>query len=311
MSGIAQFFQDLYLVFFDIHLVLSPLFLAIAAFAAWLVYRRQNARGGFLRWLLPAKIYLHPSHFIDLQLFVITRAMAAVGVLGTVSLTTATAAVVAAQISPPALGALHLSPFLVAFLMWLPSDFANYWTHRLFHNAARLWPLHAVHHSAEVLTPLTTYRQHPLGVIIAVALQSIVIGGVQGVLLGNIAPQTTVAMIAGANACFVLANAALAALHHSHVWLSFGPFCERIIISPAQHQIHHSTNAAHYNKNFGNTLALWDWMFGTLYIIRGPEDLQFGLTEAAEQPLRTQRLLPILLNPIQRMFAPKKQAGRY
>jgi sterol desaturase/sphingolipid hydroxylase (fatty acid hydroxylase superfamily) len=303
VAKVAQFFQDIYAMFFDITLVLSPAFLAIAAGVAWLVYRRQNAKGGFWRWLLPARIYLHPSHLIDLQLFVITRAMASLGVLGKVTLTTAIAAFVAAQIPAPALAAQNLSPFLVAFLLWLPSDFANYWTHRLFHNWSRLWPLHAVHHSAEVMTPLTTYRQHPLGVIIALALQSAVIGVVQGVLLGNVSPETSVAMIAGANAFFVLANAALAALHHSHVWLSYGPFWERIIISPAQHQIHHSTNAAHYNKNFGNTLALWDWMFGTLYIIRGAEDVQFGLTDAADLPLRAQRLMPILVSPIQRMFA--------
>ncbi len=38
----------------------------------------------------------------------------------------------------------------------------------------------------------------------------------------------------------------------------------RIFVSPAHHQVHHSANPKHFNKNFGSCLALWDWMFGTL-----------------------------------------------
>jgi sterol desaturase/sphingolipid hydroxylase (fatty acid hydroxylase superfamily) len=30
--------------------------------------------------------------------------------------------------------------------------------------------------------------------------------------------------------------------------------------------VHHSANPKHFNKNFGSCLALWDWMFGTLYM---------------------------------------------
>jgi hypothetical protein len=35
---------------------------------------------------------------------------------------------------------------------------------------------------------------------------------------------------------------------------------------PAHHHVHHSANPKHFNKNFGSCLALWDWMFGTLYV---------------------------------------------
>ena len=49
-------------------------------------------------------------------------------------------------------------------------------------------------------------------------------------------------------------------------------------MSPAHHQVHHSTNPAHFNKNMGSCLALWDWMFGTLYVPnKEPKKLSFGV----------------------------------
>jgi sterol desaturase/sphingolipid hydroxylase (fatty acid hydroxylase superfamily) len=49
-------------------------------------------------------------------------------------------------------------------------------------------------------------------------------------------------------------------------------------MSPAHHQIHHSRNPAHFNKNLGSCLALWDWMFGTLYIPSAKREvLEFGV----------------------------------
>jgi sterol desaturase/sphingolipid hydroxylase (fatty acid hydroxylase superfamily) len=49
-------------------------------------------------------------------------------------------------------------------------------------------------------------------------------------------------------------------------------------MSPAHHQIHHSRNPAHFNKNLGSCLAVWDWMFGTLYIPAAEnERLEFGV----------------------------------
>ena len=37
-------------------------------------------------------------------------------------------------------------------------------------------------------------------------------------------------------------------------------------MSPAHHQIHHSNDFTHFNRNMGSVLAVWDWMFGTLEV---------------------------------------------
>lgn len=290
-----------YDVLFGPGLVTAPAYLALAGLVAWGVYRRRGEGQGFLRWLLPARIWGHPSHWIDLQLFVLGRILAVLGVFGGVALTTGVAAGVAGLV-PALLPAGNLGPVVLAFLLWLPSDFAQYWMHRFYHRFRVIWPLHAVHHSAEVMTPFTTYRQHPLSLLLTGWGVAGFVGLCQGVLLGALATDLAVAEIAGVNLFIVLANAGLAALHHSHVWLSYGPVVERIVISPAQHQIHHSTDPAHYGKNLGNSLAVWDWAFGTLYVIRGDERLTFGLTEDAEKPLMSQRLWPVLWDPVRRML---------
>jgi sterol desaturase/sphingolipid hydroxylase (fatty acid hydroxylase superfamily) len=70
----------------------------------------------------------------------------------------------------------------------------------------------------------------------------------------------------------------IAHLHHTHVWIPFTGFWGKVLISPAHHQIHHSTNPVHFNKNMGSVLAIWDWLFGTLHIpAKNRERLTFGL----------------------------------
>jgi sterol desaturase/sphingolipid hydroxylase (fatty acid hydroxylase superfamily) len=290
-----------YEVLFGPGLVTAPAYLTLAGLAAWAVHRRRGEGRGFWRWLLPERIWRHPSHLIDLQLFVLGRLLAVLGIFAGLALTTLVAAEVA-RLVPPLLPAESPGPVTLRSDLWLPSDFAQYWMHRCYHNWPVIWPLHAVHHSAEVMTPFTTYRQHPLSLLLTDAAVAGFLGLGQGLLLGAAAGELAVAEIAGINLFIVVANAALAALHHSHVWLSYGPLVERFVISPAQHQIHHSTDPAHYGKNLGNTLAIWDWMFGTLYVVRGGESLTFGLTEPAEKPLMTQRLWPVLCDPIRRML---------
>ncbi|GAB5435666.1 MAG: hypothetical protein FalmKO_07910 [Falsiruegeria mediterranea] len=51
---------------------------------------------------------------------------------------------------------------------------------------------------------------------------------------------------------------------------------EFLLISPAQHQIHHSVARQHHDRNFGAALAVWDWMFGTLHLSE-KQELQFDL----------------------------------
>src|ERR1700742_67728 len=67
-------------------------------------------------------------------------------------------------------------------------------------------------------------------------------------------------------------------LQHTHFWIAFTGLWGRIILSPAHHQIHHSTDPAHFNRNLGSFLAVWDWMFGTLHMpSKARQQLDFGV----------------------------------
>jgi sterol desaturase/sphingolipid hydroxylase (fatty acid hydroxylase superfamily) len=93
--------------------------------------------------------------------------------------------------------------------------------------------------------------------------------------------------------------------HHSHIWLRFGAFWERIFISPAQHQIHHSLNPIHHNKNYGEVLAIWDWIFGTLYVPKSQEVISVGIADdlGNKTPQKHTNMMQALFVPLVDMWA--------
>ena len=252
---------EIYKGFFDASVIVAPEYLLLSLPIAWVIYRLSRPSGGFWRWLLPREVYLHRSHGVDLVMFVIGRLMLIFGLAGRVSVITATAALVAGPVGKAGLVGTAWPPLAVSLALFLVADFATYWAHRLHHGLSLLWPIHAVHHSASVLTPFTAYRQHPLSFVTGVMPTMAVIGVVQGLLIGTLNSDMTVVTVAGVNVFIVVANSAMANFHHSHIWVSFGPVFERLVISPAQHQIHHSQRKEHHDKNFGQTLALWGLAF--------------------------------------------------
>lgn len=151
-------------------------------------------------------------------------------------------------------------------VLFLLDDLSKYLVHRALHRWPALWAFHKVHHSAEVLTPFTVYRTHPVeGVVFA--LRAIL---VQAVVIATFffffGDRASLVTVLGANAFLFLFNLAGSNLRHSHVWISYGSALERWLISPAQHQIHHSVEERHFDRNFGAVLAIWDRLGGSLCI---------------------------------------------
>ena len=156
-------------------------------------------------------------------------------------------------------------------------DGSRFFLHRAMHRFPLLWRLHKVHHSAEVLTPLTLFRVHPVESVLYFFRGMVVFGLVSGVFIWLFGRELTFIHILGVDALGFIFNLAGANLRHSHVWLSFGYF-EKYFISPAQHQLHHSRD--HDHPNFGTYLALWDRMLGSLKTTTTkPLYLRFGLED--------------------------------
>ena len=70
-------------------------------------------------------------------------------------------------------------------------------------------------------------------------------------------------------------------LRHSHVPMHFG-LAESFLISPAQHQLHHSMD--HMHPNLGSFLSCWDRLCGSYMSGRQAKELRFGLPAANQEP---------------------------
>ena len=162
-------------------------------------------------------------------------------------------------------------------VFFVAEDLSRFLLHRAMHRIPFLWRYHKTHHSAQILTPLTVHRVHPIEICLYYTRGVLVFGIVSGVFIYVFGSKLSALDILGVDALGFLFNMVAANLRHSHIWLSFGRF-ERVFISPAQHQIHHSIAPEHHDTNFGTCLAVWDRLFGS-WIAAGmiPKRLRFGV----------------------------------
>ncbi len=265
---------------------------ALIISATWLALRRRRRTPLRLkvlaRALFPSRIWKHASTRADIGLFVLSiTGMSLLIGWGLVSARGIermvegglNGAVGASVISTPAwlaCGVLTLTGFLAY-------DFSYWFDHYLKHRIGWLWAFHRVHHTAEVLTPLTSYRTHPVDNLIFANISAVVIGAAEGIahyLLGAHVPELA---IAGTNALLVAFLYTTIHLQHSHIRIAFTGRLGHVVFSPAHHHIHHSADPRHYDCNLGSCLAVWDWMAGTLRLPDPKARLKFG-TAADEDP---------------------------
>lgn len=252
--------------------------------AFWVFIRTPKFKGNFLQFLFPKNTWLSKSAYTDYGIIVIN------------------ALVKVFFIIPFLVGALNIAvqvdEYLFVFFgkpnfyftqtqtLWLYTialtvfqDLGTYIIHYAMHKIPFLWEFHKVHHSAEKLLPLTQYRIHPVELIINNLKYVIVFGLVTGFFDYFSYFPTYKYMVYGVNIFSFIFLAFGANLRHSYVKLKYPDFIERIFISPFQHQIHHSNNPAHFDKNMGSKFAIWDAIFGTLVRSKNIQKLRFGIGE--------------------------------
>jgi sterol desaturase/sphingolipid hydroxylase (fatty acid hydroxylase superfamily) len=120
-------------------------------------------------------------------------------------------------------------------------DAVDWLTHLANHRLTALWRLHAVHHSQEELSILTTYRAHPL-VHVSFLFSAVPILAIED---NTVAPAAVLSVYA-----------CLGALPHANVRWTYGR-AGRILVSPAYHRIHHSATGR-LDINLGTVFAVWD-----------------------------------------------------
>lgn len=164
-------------------------------------------------------------------------------------------------------------------------DFVVYWRHRLEHTPL-LWPIHATHHADTAMHWLTVMRKHPLSKLFSVCVDVWLL-----LLLGM--PEWAVGAAAFIRSWWGF-------FIHCDVPWTLGIF-GNVLISPAAHRLHHIRDEALMGSNYGNTVTLWDKLFGT-YVDPAPYlDCETGIAEG------TRGFVGELLRPFERRYWRKRQ----
>lgn len=246
--------------------------------------RRRARTGAVIRSLLPRRLIRSASGRADIgwMLFGTLLAGSAIGwaLFSSERITAGTAAALAAIFGTPHPVALPgwLASAIMTVAIFIAYEFAYWFDHWLCHRIPALWAFHKVHHGADSLSPLTNFRVHPVDTILFYNIAATLMGVTAALVNHVLGRQVAMYDIMGANLLVHVGTITLSHLQHTHLWLRFGARGGRILLGPAHHQIHHSTDPRHFNRNLGGALALWDRLFGTFHMPgEKRESLRFGV----------------------------------
>ena len=260
------------------------LYLVTSMMLAFYVFKISNIKSSFLKYLFPKKIWLSKSAFIDYSLFCFNSLIKIV-FIGPYIIVGFYIAFYVNEYMIDVFGfpndILSFTQTIILYTICLTiiNDLFSYIIHLGMHKISFLWEFHKIHHSATSLNPLTQYRIHPLELVINNIRSIIIFGFVTGVFDYLSAHQIDKMIFLGVNIFNFIFFILGANLRHSHVKLKYPKFLEYIFISPFQHQIHHSNDPKHFNKNMGSKLALWDWILGTLILSKSVVRVSFGINK--------------------------------
>ena len=160
----------------------------------------------------------------------------------------------------------------------IASDFLYWVRHVAMHKVPAFWHFHAVHHSQRQLNPFTIDRAHPVEFMITLNIW----------FIPMYALTTSLDVVVG----YYLFRRGYDAFVHSNIGTNLGPL-KYLLVTPQSHRVHHSRETRHYDANFGATLSIWDYLFGTQhrkydeYPETGVSDPRFPDESAANGPFVT------------------------
>jgi sterol desaturase/sphingolipid hydroxylase (fatty acid hydroxylase superfamily) len=298
------------------HLFLLYLYSSLMlAIAVYIVTRPTGPEGegpsrlqGLLRFLFPAEVWKSRSAWVDVRYF-LPHQMVRIWIYGSL------ATVVTVNFQDwCASGLQHVfgsAPFWRMENAWavrlaytvaaiVVSDFLAYVVHYFQHTVPFLWEFHKVHHSSEVLHPLSNYREHPIDNLSYAVVTGSGKGLVAAVFVVVFGAAPEMFLILGLNVFEFAFNLLGYNLRHSHVWLRWPDPLVYLFGCPAHHQIHHSKNPAHFNRNMAFLFPIWDVIFGTFCVPKTPGKLDFGLGDGTEAEYRS--FLTIYMLPFKRLY---------
>ena len=160
------------------------------------------------------------------------------------------------------------SQFLLLFVL---ADFIQWNVHRWLHYSPWLWEFHKVHHSVEQMGFAAHLRYHWMETIVYKSVQYI--------------PLSMIGF--GLDDFFILhlVTILIGHLNHANVKITYGPL-KYVLNNPVMHLWHHAKNipAGSNGVNYGISLSLWDYLFGTAYIPNQNANEQLGFEDQETFP---------------------------
>ena len=149
-------------------------------------------------------------------------------------------------------------------IMFIIADFIQWNVHRMLHRVPWLWKFHQVHHSVKEMGFAAQFRFHFVETLVYKSAQYI-----------------PLAMIGfGIEQFFVvhMFSVFIGHLNHANLDWSYGPL-GYVLNNPRMHIWHHAKALPpehKYGMNFGLSLSIWDYLFGTAYVPKSGKDLEIG-----------------------------------
>lgn len=162
------------------------------------------------------------------------------------------------------------APWVQVAVLFVLRDFIQWNVHRLLHASPTLWEFHKVHHSVEQMGFAAHLRFHWMETIVY-----------------RVCEYLPLALIGfGIDDFFAAYILALAWGHfnHANIRVPLGPL-RYLFNSPQMHIWHHARELPRpRGVNFGLTLSLWDYLFGTAYVPRDGRDIALGFDDLEAFP---------------------------
>lgn len=261
---------------------------------------RNTRLRAFFRFVFDKRVWLHRSSRLDYKLFAVNTilmgSLLTIFIFGTEFWHAKAAGALDWAFGPPPVGR-EPSWLVFAFTTLcqiVALDFGYWLAHYAFHRSEILWEFHKVHHSAEVMTPATELRQHPVELVAFPIVFGLTTGLTFAAMSQLFGPEAQKLGVMGQTAIMAAHLATFHHLRHSHVAMPFTGFWGRLFHSPAHHQIHHSADPRHFDRNMGYLFSLWDWLAGTLVMPKKGEKITLGIGHegAAHDSVRATMWLP-------------------
>ena len=155
--------------------------------------------------------------------------------------------------------------------LFLVRDFVQWNTHVILHKVPFLWRFHQVHHSVEQMGFAAHLRYHFMETFVYRTMEYIplaMIGfGIQDFIVVHLFALT------------------IGHLNHANIYLPLGPL-KYLLNSPQMHIWHHAKELPKGTSgvNYGITLSIWDYIFGTVWMPHDGRDIELGFEGVEKYP---------------------------